>query len=84
MTIAQMLGQSGMMSVIGMGIVFSFLIVLVIVVMLTGKFIRTLGLDKDSQAEAAGRGTSVAAAVNQSSIVAAIGAAVTQYRKDKA
>jgi oxaloacetate decarboxylase gamma subunit len=81
MTIAQMLGQSGMMSVIGMGIVFSFLIVLVIVVTLTGKFIRTLGLDKDSQAEAAGRGTS---AVNQSAIVAAIGAAVTQYRKDKA
>jgi oxaloacetate decarboxylase gamma subunit len=84
MTIAQMLGQSGMMAAIGMGIVFSFLIVLVIVVTLTGKFIQTLGLDKDSQAEVAGRGKSVAAAVNQSAIVAAIGVAVTQYQKDEA
>ncbi|MDR1096245.1 MAG: OadG family protein [Spirochaetaceae bacterium] len=81
MTIAEMLGQSGMMAVIGMGIVFAFLVILVFIVSLTGKIIRALGLDKDVQAETAGRGPSPAA-VNQTAVVAAIGAAVTQYQKD--
>jgi oxaloacetate decarboxylase gamma subunit len=81
MTIAQMLGQSGMMAVIGMGIVFSFLVLLIIAVSLTGKIIHALGLDKDVQAVPAGRGPSPAA-VNQTAVVAAIGAAVTQYQKD--
>jgi oxaloacetate decarboxylase gamma subunit len=81
MTIAEMLGQSGMMAVIGMGIVFAFLIILVFIVSLTGKIIHALGLDKDVQAGPVGRGPSPAA-VNQTAVVAAIGAAVTQYQKD--
>jgi oxaloacetate decarboxylase gamma subunit len=83
MTIAEMLGQSGKMAIIGMGIVFSFLIILVIAVSLTGKIIHMLGLDKDVLAETTGHRSSVGA-VNQSAIVAAIGAAVSQYQKDKA
>jgi oxaloacetate decarboxylase gamma subunit len=81
MTIAEMLGQSGMMAVIGMGIVFLFLIILIIAVSLTGKIIHALGLDKDVQAETAKRGP-LPATVNQTAVVAAIGAAVTQYQKD--
>jgi oxaloacetate decarboxylase gamma subunit len=83
MTIAEMFEQSGMMTVIGMGIVFTFLVVLVIAVSLMGKIIRSLGLDKDVQAPATGRGPSVGA-VAQTAVVAAIGAAVSQYRKDNA
>ncbi|MDR1232280.1 MAG: OadG family protein [Spirochaetaceae bacterium] len=82
MTIAEMLGQSGMMAVIGMGIVFAFLVILIIAVSLTGKIIHALGLDKDVQAVPAGRAPSPVAAVNQTAVVAAIGAAVTQYQKD--
>jgi oxaloacetate decarboxylase gamma subunit len=81
MTIAEMLGQSGMMAIIGMGIVFAFLIILIFVVSLTGKIIHALGLDKDIQAGPVGRGPSPAS-VNQTAVVAAIGAAVTQYQKD--
>jgi oxaloacetate decarboxylase gamma subunit len=83
MTIAEMLGQSGKMAIFGMGIVFAFLIVLIVVVSLTGKIIHALGLDKDVLPETAKRGPSVGA-VNQTAIVAAIGAAVSQYQKDKA
>jgi oxaloacetate decarboxylase gamma subunit len=82
MTIAEMLGQSGKMAVIGMGIVFSFLIILIITVTLAGKVIRLMGLDKDgTEAKAPERGPSVGDA-SQTAVVAAIGAAVTRYRKD--
>jgi oxaloacetate decarboxylase gamma subunit len=82
MTIAEMLGQSGKMAVIGMGIVFSFLVVLIVTVMLTGKIIQMMSLDKaEVPAQASGRGPSAGDA-SQAAIVAAIGTAVTQYRKD--
>jgi oxaloacetate decarboxylase gamma subunit len=82
MTIAEMLGQSGKMAVIGMGIVFSFLVILIVTVTLAGKVIRSLGLDKDgTEIKSPGRGPSVGAA-SQAAVVAAIGAAVAQYRKD--
>ncbi|MDR1469021.1 MAG: OadG family protein [Spirochaetaceae bacterium] len=80
MTIAEMLGQSGKMAVIGMGIVFSFLIILIVSVTLMGKIIRSLGLDADGT-EVKSPGRPVGAA-SQAAIVAAIGAAVTQYRQD--
>ena len=80
MTIIEMLGQSGTMAIIGMGIVFSFLLVLIISVTLMGKIMAALGLTKeDAPQTQAGRAP---AAVNQTAVVAAIGAAVTQYRKD--
>jgi oxaloacetate decarboxylase gamma subunit len=85
MTIIEMLGQSGMMSVIGMGIVFSFLIVLIAAVSVAGKLIQILGLDKgrEAQAKPIGRGSSNGEP-NQQAVIAAIGAAVTRYQKDNA
>ena len=47
MTIVDMLVQSSLLTVLGMGIVFSFLIVLIIFINLTTKIIKMLGLDKD-------------------------------------
>jgi oxaloacetate decarboxylase gamma subunit len=81
MTIAEMLGQSGKLSLIGMGIVFLFLVVLVVTITLVGKVIHAFGLDKETgaQAKTAGRGP---VAASQTAIVAAIGAAVNQYQKD--
>jgi oxaloacetate decarboxylase gamma subunit len=82
MTITEMLGQSGTMTLIGMGIVFSFLIILILAVTAMGKIIHILGMDKDAGApvKTAGRGPAVAA--NGAAVTAAISAAVTQYRKD--
>jgi len=37
MTIVEMLGQSGILTLLGMGIVFGFLIVMVFIINLTGK-----------------------------------------------
>ncbi|MDR0638089.1 MAG: OadG family protein [Spirochaetaceae bacterium] len=82
MTIVEMIGQSGKMAVIGMGIVFSFLIILIVTVSLVGKVIQLMGLDKDgAEAKSPGRGPSAGAA-SQAAVVAAIGAAVTQFQKD--
>ena len=82
MTIAEMLGQSGKMAVIEMGIVFSFLIILIVTITLAGKVIHVLGLDKNgAPAKLPGSGPSAGAA-SQAAVVAAIGAAVSQYRKD--
>ncbi|MDR2900456.1 MAG: OadG family protein, partial [Treponema sp.] len=47
MTIMEMLGQSGILTVLGMGIVFSFLAILIICVTLLGKIVHALKLDKD-------------------------------------
>ncbi|MDR1418925.1 MAG: OadG family protein [Treponema sp.] len=81
MTIADMLGQSGVLTLLGMGIVFSFLIILIISVALAGRVVRALGRDRDvlqpSKAPAV-----VAGAANQTAVTAAIGAAVTEYRKN--
>jgi oxaloacetate decarboxylase gamma subunit len=77
-----MLGQSGKMAVIGMGIVFSFLVILIVTVTLVGKIIRSMGLDAaGTEGTSPGRGPS-AVAGSQAAVVAAIGAAVSQYQKD--
>jgi oxaloacetate decarboxylase gamma subunit len=85
MTIADMLGQSGVLTLLGMGIVFSFLVILIIAVMVVGKVIHTLGADKDvtnpppakSGAPAGASGAAVTAAIT----TAVITAAVTEYQK---
>ncbi|NLK45640.1 MAG: OadG family protein [Treponema sp.] len=76
MTIVDMLVQSSLLTVLGMGIVFSFLIVLIIFMNLTTKIIKMLGLDKD--VSNATSGTSVAPAQNNNATVAAIAAAVRE------
>jgi oxaloacetate decarboxylase gamma subunit len=75
-----MLGQSGALTMLGMGIVFGFLIILIIAVTLAGKIIHALGLDKDAGVlpkPASGPST----AAKPAAVTAAISAAVTEYRK---
>jgi oxaloacetate decarboxylase gamma subunit len=82
MTIVQMLGQSGALTLMGMGMVFGFLIILIISVTLVGKVIHALGLDKDAGAlpkPASGPST----AAKTAAVTAAITAAVTEYRKNE-
>ncbi|MDR3147710.1 MAG: OadG family protein [Treponema sp.] len=84
MTIVQMLGQSGALTLLGMGIVFGFLIILIIAITLVGKTIQALGLDKGAGAPlrpAASAGPSTAA--KSAAVTAAISAAVTEYRKNE-
>ena len=82
MTIAEMFGQSVIVTLLGMSVVFGFLIILIISITLAGKIIHALCLDKDLQAKAP-----VPAAVpssgtaNNTAVTAAITAAVTEYRK---
>jgi len=45
MTITEMLGQSGVLTLLGMGVVFGFLILMVIIISQIGKFINP----KDSE-----------------------------------
>ncbi|GHV75582.1 hypothetical protein AGMMS49942_04030 [Spirochaetia bacterium] len=75
MTIVDMLGQSGVLTLLGMGIVFSFLIILIISVTLVGKFIHAIGADNDVAQPATTTGGGTAP------VIAAITAAVTEYRK---
>jgi oxaloacetate decarboxylase gamma subunit len=82
MTIVGMLGQSGVLTLLGMGIVFSFLILLIISVSLVGKIIHALGADKDVGAPpAAGTVSSGGGAAKTTAVAAAISAAVNEYRK---
>jgi oxaloacetate decarboxylase gamma subunit len=81
-----MLGQSGVLSVLGMSVVFGFLIIMVISVTLMGKVVHALGADKDvtqpprPQSGQPGTGTSAA---KSTAVAAAITAAVTEYQKNE-
>jgi oxaloacetate decarboxylase gamma subunit len=81
MTIADMLGQSGVLTLLGMGIVVSFLVILIIAVILVGKIIHAIGADKDLQTPPAKSGGAPAGAASGAAVTAAITAAVTEYRK---
>ena len=82
MTIADMLRQSGVLTLLGMGIVFSFLIIMIAAITLMGKFIHALGLDKDAGTPVKNSGTQTAGAGNNAgAVTAAISAAVNEYRK---
>ena len=80
MTILEMLGQSGILTVLGMGVVFGFLIIMVFCVSAMGKILQALGAGKDAE------GPQAAAAYVQAreakAVTAAIVAAVNEYRKD--
>ena len=79
MRIAEMLEQSGMLTLFGMGIVFSFLVIMVICVSIMGKVVSALGMNKDLGAQAAPPAPSRAA--KTTAVAAAISAAVNEYRK---
>jgi oxaloacetate decarboxylase gamma subunit len=79
----EMLEQSGVLTLLGMGVVFGFLIILVIAVILTGKVIHALGGDKDvPDSGTAGPGVrNDPAGGTKPAVAAAITVAVNEYRK---
>jgi len=83
MTITEMFGQSVYMTVLGMGIVFSFLIILIVFMNLVARLVKAMGWDADVQAPIAGGASSasLSGAAGNAAVVAAIGAAVNEYRK---
>ena len=76
MTIMEMLSQSGILALLGMGMVFSFLLIMVISISLLGKFFQTQKTEEPSEAPIVSSVTEKSAAVT-----AAISAAVTQYQQ---
>lgn len=77
MTISEMFGQSGVLALLGMAVVFGFLTLLIICISVMGKIIHALGLDKEEvpKSAAASQGSGV-----QGPVVAAIGAALKAHR----
>jgi oxaloacetate decarboxylase gamma subunit len=82
MTIFDMLGQSGVLTLLGMGVVFGFLVIMIITITLVGKAIKGLKLDKDLYAKAAAPAAATASSGgDKAAVTAAITAAVNEYRK---
>jgi oxaloacetate decarboxylase gamma subunit len=77
MTIAEMLEQSALLTLLGMSMVFSFLWIMIIGVTWVGKLVHALGLDKDVQPESE---TAKNASGSGAPEIAAIAAAITEYR----
>jgi oxaloacetate decarboxylase gamma subunit len=80
MTIVEMLEQSGVLTLLGMGIVFSFLVILIVCVSFMGKIVRTFGANKNAGVSPAPGGSSGAA--KTTAVAAAITAAVNEYQKN--
>ena len=81
MTILEMLGQSGVLTLLGMGIVFSFLIILIIVISQLGRLMSAKDLDNGPPVYAAQTRVSAATSGTNAEITAAISAAVNEYKK---
>ena len=79
MTVAEMFIQSGLVAMLGMSVVFGFLVIMVISVTLTGKIIHAVGADKDVSGSAA---PVSAAATDSGAVTAVISAAVEAHRKN--
>jgi oxaloacetate decarboxylase gamma subunit len=80
MTIMDMLGQSVNLTVLGMGVVFGFLIIMVIAVTLMGKIIHSMGLDKEVPKPFT---PSTGTAAKSTAVAAVIGAAIAEYQKNE-
>jgi len=80
MTIEVMLEQSGVLTLLGMSVVFSFLIILIFAITGVGKIINALKLNKELIPQVLAASPS-ASAVSAGAVTAAISAAVNEYRK---
>ena len=80
MTVPEMLGQSGILTLLGMGVVFAFLIVLIVCMKLVEILVRTFSSSKDEPGQSAAASAPVSAGVNQAT-VAAIAVAVSERQK---
>ncbi|MDR1839565.1 MAG: OadG family protein [Treponema sp.] len=79
MTIFDMLEQSGILTLLGMGVVFSFLLIMVIFITTVGKIINASNLNNN----AAPAVSAVQKTGDDAAVTAAISAAVNEYRKNK-
>lgn len=75
MTIVDMLGQSGLLTLLGMGVVFSFLIIMIICMYALHAVLHALKMDVDEPKETQ-NGASSAPAKDDGAVVAAIAAAI--------
>ncbi len=75
MTILDMLGQSGILTVLGMGVVFAFIIILVFAMSLLKVVVKSLKLDQKEVAASAAQSVS---AGQDTAVIAAIAAAVRE------
>jgi oxaloacetate decarboxylase gamma subunit len=77
------LGQSGVLTLLGMGVVFGFLVIMVISVTIMGKIIHALGIGTEQTGKKLeAPGAEAQGQARTSAVTAAIGAAVTEYQKD--
>lgn len=74
MTIPEMISQSGILTVLGMGVVFSFLIILICFMKLIAFMVKVFGWDKDEAGETSA--APVAGSSQDEAVIAAIAAAV--------
>lgn len=72
MTIVDMLNQSLILTLLGMGVVFSFLIILIVCMTIAQKVIHAMKLDKDVTEPAAGSATIPSVAPVPSAVSAAV------------
>ncbi len=75
MTITEMLGQSGLLTLLGMCVVFSFIIILIICMAVLKAVIHAFKLDKEEAVETPKASAPVSSG-NDGAIIAAIAAAV--------
>jgi|TergutMp193P3_1026864.scaffolds.fasta_scaffold03447_4 oxaloacetate decarboxylase gamma subunit len=78
MTIFDMLEQSGVLTLLGMGVVFGFLIILIFAISATGKIINRSVNEREVQPAV----SSVQKTGTDQGVTAAISAAVNEYRKN--
>ncbi len=76
MTITQMLGQSATLTLLGLGVVFAFLVILILAMNLVKWFVIALKLDKEEEAGSQASAGAVQQSTDQKSVVAAIAAAL--------
>jgi len=76
MTITEMLGQSGLLTLLGMCVVFGFIIIMICCMKLLQVIVHAFKLDKEEPAKTTVASTPAPAAGNDGAIIAAIAAAV--------
>ena len=81
MTIIEMFGQSGVLTLLGMAVVFGFLLIMIVFVTITGKVIHKAGLDGDVQGFQLPAAGPASSSETPPGTIAAIGAAVNEYRQ---
>lgn len=75
MTIVEMLGQSGLLTLLGMCVVFGFIIILIVCMKLLQVLVHAFKLDKEPVVEAP-KASVATAAKDDTAVIAAIAAAV--------